>query len=139
VAPGPLFSGASGTIFSIRRAYAAGKGAAVTPYKSTLRSTVSATTCSIRPRPASAGASATTISPNTIEASPRGPNQPIKQVDVEQLLEQAQRFRGFWPVVAQLPQSHPFTVRRIKVLHNAGFFDAPVANPATGGVVTAES
>jgi hypothetical protein len=35
-----------------------------------------------------------------------------KEVDVGELLEQAQRFRGFWPVVAQLPQSHPFTVRR---------------------------
>ena len=62
-----------------------------------------------------------------------------KQVDVEQLLEQAQRFRGFWPVVAQLLQSHPFTVRRIKILHDAGFFEAPAENPATGGVVTAES
>ena len=62
-----------------------------------------------------------------------------KQVDVEELLEQAQRFRGFWPVVAQLPQSHPFTVRRIKVLHDAGFFEAPKENPSTEGVVTAES
>ena len=39
-----------------------------------------------------------------------------KQVDVDELLEQARRFRGFWPVVAQLPQSHPFSVRRIRVL-----------------------
>jgi Zn-dependent protease with chaperone function len=62
-----------------------------------------------------------------------------KQVDVEQLLEQAQRFRGFWPVVAQLPQSHPFTVRRIRVLHDAGFFEAPAENPPTGGVLAAES
>ena len=62
-----------------------------------------------------------------------------KQVDLEQLLEQAQRFRGFWPTVAQLPQSHPFTVRRIKILHDAGFFEAPTEHPATGGVVTAES
>jgi Zn-dependent protease with chaperone function len=62
-----------------------------------------------------------------------------KQVDVEQLLEQAQQFRGFWPTLAQLPQSHPFTVRRIKVLHDAGFFEAATENPATGGVVTAES
>jgi Zn-dependent protease with chaperone function len=62
-----------------------------------------------------------------------------KQVDVEQLLEQAQRFRGFWPTVAQLPQSHPFTVRRIRVLHDAGFFEAPTKNPSTKGVVTAES
>jgi Zn-dependent protease with chaperone function len=62
-----------------------------------------------------------------------------KQVDVEQLLEQAQRFRRFWPTVAQLPQSHPFTVRRIRVLHDAGLFEAPTENPSTEGVVTAES
>ena len=62
-----------------------------------------------------------------------------EQVDVEQLLEQAQRFRGFWPTVAQLPQSHPFTVRRLRVLHDAGFFEAPTENPSTEGVVTAES
>src|SRR5215212_4864648 len=80
-ASAPLFSCASGTIFSIRRAYSARRGAAVTPCKSTLRSTVSATTCSIRLRPASAGASATTISPNTSEASPRGPNQPINSIE----------------------------------------------------------
>src|SRR5215208_4137935 len=60
------------------------EGAAVTPCKSTLRSTVSATTCSIRLRPASAGASATTISPNTSEANPRGPNQPIQHRDAAQ-------------------------------------------------------
>jgi Zn-dependent protease with chaperone function len=62
-----------------------------------------------------------------------------KEVDVEELLEQAQRFRGFWPIVAQLPQSHPFTVRRLKVLYDAGFFEASEENQATGGVVTAES
>ena len=62
-----------------------------------------------------------------------------KDVDVGELLEQAQRFRGFWPIVAQLPQSHPFTVRRLKVLYDAGFFEAPAENQATGGVVTAES
>ena len=47
-----------------------------------------------------------------------------KEVDVEELLEQARRFRGFWPAVAQLPQSHPFTVRRLKTLCDAGFFGA---------------
>src|SRR5215217_8967512 len=62
-----------------------------------------------------------------------------KEVDVEELLEQARGFRGFWPAVAQLPQSHPFTVRRLKVLYDAGFFEAPAEHPATGGVVTAES
>jgi Zn-dependent protease with chaperone function len=62
-----------------------------------------------------------------------------KEVDVGELLEQAQRFQGFWPVVAQLPQSHPFTVRRLKVLYDRGFFEAPAENPATGGVVTTET
>jgi Zn-dependent protease with chaperone function len=61
-----------------------------------------------------------------------------KEVDVGELLEQAQRFQGFWPVVAQLPQSHPFTVRRVKVLYDAGFFEASEENAATGGVVTTE-
>src|SRR5687767_5491664 len=62
-----------------------------------------------------------------------------KDVDVGEFLEQAQRFRGFWPVVAQLPQSHPFTVRRLKVLHDAGFFEASEENAAKGGVVTTET
>src|SRR5215212_11593396 len=62
-----------------------------------------------------------------------------KEVDVGELLEQARRFQGFWPVVAQLPQSHPFTVRRLKVLYDAGFFEASEENAATGGVVTTET
>jgi Zn-dependent protease with chaperone function len=62
-----------------------------------------------------------------------------KEVDIGELMEQARRFRGFWPVVAQLPQSHPFTVRRLKVLYDAGFFEASVEKPATGGVVTTET
>src|SRR5215208_722358 len=59
-----------------------------------------------------------------------------KQVDVEELLEQARRFRGFWPVMAQLPQSHPFAVRRVKALYDLGFFKAPTENSASDGVVT---
>jgi Zn-dependent protease with chaperone function len=62
-----------------------------------------------------------------------------KQVDVEELLEQAWRFRGFWPVVSQLPQSHPFAVRRVKALYDLGFFKAPAGNSASEGVVTTES
>jgi Zn-dependent protease with chaperone function len=62
-----------------------------------------------------------------------------KQVDVDELLEQARRFRGFWPVVAQLPQSHPFSVRRIRALYDLGFFEATAENPASEGAVTAES
>jgi len=60
-------------------------------------------------------------------------------VDVGELLEQARRFQGFWPVVAQLPQSHACTVRRLKVLYDAGFFEASEENAATGGVVTTET
>ena len=62
-----------------------------------------------------------------------------KQVDVEELLEQARHFRGFWPVVAQLPQSHPFTVLRIRALYDLGFFGAPAPNGAGKDVVAAES
>jgi Zn-dependent protease with chaperone function len=61
-----------------------------------------------------------------------------KEVDVDELLEQAREFRGFWPVVAQLPQSHPFTVRRLKALHDAGFFESR-AHDLASGVVPAES
>src|SRR5829696_8127057 len=62
-----------------------------------------------------------------------------KDVDVEELLEQARRFRGFWPTVAQLPQSHPFAVRRVRTLYDLGFFEAPTENPASEGVVSTES
>jgi Zn-dependent protease with chaperone function len=62
-----------------------------------------------------------------------------KEVDVEELLEQARRFRGFWPAVAQLPQSHPFVVRRIRALYDLGFFTDPAENLASRGGVIAES
>ena len=62
-----------------------------------------------------------------------------KEVDVADLLEQARRFRGFWPAVAQLPQSHPFTVRRLKALYDAGFFGVSAEDPASGGVLTTEA
>ena len=62
-----------------------------------------------------------------------------KEVDVGDFLEQARRFRGFWPAVAQLPQSHPFAVRRLKALYDAGFFGVPAEDPASGGVLTTEA
>jgi Zn-dependent protease with chaperone function len=62
-----------------------------------------------------------------------------KQVDAEELLEQAQQFRGLWPTLAQLPQSHPFVVRRIRALYDLGFFEAPAERPTSEGVVGAES
>jgi Zn-dependent protease with chaperone function len=61
-----------------------------------------------------------------------------KQVDIDEVLEQARRFRGFWPTVAQLPQSHPFSVRRIRILYELGFFEPPPQKPASEGAVTAE-
>jgi len=60
-----------------------------------------------------------------------------KEVDVDELLEQAREFQGFWPAVAQLPQSHPFTARRLKALYDAGFFGTAAENPAAGGGVVA--
>jgi Zn-dependent protease with chaperone function len=62
-----------------------------------------------------------------------------KQVDTEELLEQVQQFRGFWPTLAQLPQSHPFVVRRIRALYDLGFFEAPTEKLRREGVVGAES
>src|SRR5215213_9989090 len=62
-----------------------------------------------------------------------------KEVDVGELLEQAREFQGFWPTVAQLPQSHPFTVRRLKVLYDSGFFEGASKNPTTGDVLASES
>ena len=62
-----------------------------------------------------------------------------KQVDIEELLEQAQQFRGVWPVLAQLPQSHPFAVRRLRSLYDLGFFEARRERPASEGVVAAET
>jgi hypothetical protein len=62
-----------------------------------------------------------------------------KHVDLEELLEQARGFRGFWPVVAQLPRSHPFAVRRIRVLHELRFFESPAENEASEGAVTTDA
>jgi Zn-dependent protease with chaperone function len=62
-----------------------------------------------------------------------------KQVDTEELLEQAQQFRGFWPTLAQLPQSHPFVVRRIRALYDLGFLEALAEKLRSEGVVGAES
>ncbi|HEX8036319.1 MAG TPA: M48 family metalloprotease, partial [Ktedonobacterales bacterium] len=45
-----------------------------------------------------------------------------RQVDVTNLLDQAAQVRGFWPEVAQLTQSHPLTVWRLKKLHELGLF-----------------
>jgi hypothetical protein len=41
--------------------------------------------------------------------------------------------------LAQLPQSHPFVVRRIRALYDLGFFEAPAEKLRSEGVVGAES
>ena len=43
-------------------------------------------------------------------------------VNIPQLLHQAGALRGFWVGLAQLPRSHPFTIRRLQHLFNLGFF-----------------
>jgi Zn-dependent protease with chaperone function len=45
-----------------------------------------------------------------------------RQVDIANLLHQAAQVRGFWPEVAQLTQSHPLTVWRLKKLFELGLF-----------------
>ena len=41
-------------------------------------------------------------------------------VDVDELLAQGRRLHGFWTGLAQLPMSHPFTVRRLEHLFRLG-------------------
>ncbi|HEX5157906.1 MAG TPA: M48 family metallopeptidase [Ktedonobacterales bacterium] len=45
-----------------------------------------------------------------------------RQVDVTNLLDQAAHVRGFWAEIAQLTQSHPLTIWRLKKLHDLGLF-----------------
>jgi Zn-dependent protease with chaperone function len=45
-------------------------------------------------------------------------------VDVDELVRQGRRLRGFWVGLAQLPRSHPFTVRRLERLYRIGLFHA---------------
>ena len=52
------------------------------------------------------------------------------QVELPVLLEQAQRNRGFWNAVVQLPLSHPLTIRRIRELNRLGMIHA---SPSTQG------
>jgi hypothetical protein len=49
------------------------------------------------------------------------------------LLEQGRLLRGFWVTLAQLPRSHPFTVRRLERLFQAGLFtDVPPPGRSAG-------
>ncbi|WP_433829902.1 M48 family metallopeptidase [Actinoplanes sp. CA-015351] len=53
--------------------------------------------------------------------------------DVEELVRQGQALRGFWVELAQLPQSHPFTVRRLERLFRLGLLHARVRGEAESG------
>ena len=50
------------------------------------------------------------------------------EVDIEQLLEQGRRLRGLWVGLAQLPRSHPFTVRRLERLVGLGLLSTDPAD-----------
>jgi len=50
-------------------------------------------------------------------------------VQVSELVEQGRHLGGFWVEVAQLPRSHPWTVRRIWRLHQLGLFGPAAAIP----------
>ena len=43
-----------------------------------------------------------------------------RDVDIDEMLRQGKALRGFWVGLAQLPRSHPFTVRRLERLHSLG-------------------
>ena len=45
-----------------------------------------------------------------------------REVDIDEMLRQGKALRGFWVGLAQLPRSHPFTVRRLERLHSLGRF-----------------
>lgn len=43
-------------------------------------------------------------------------------VNVDELVQQGRELRGLWVGLAQLPRSHPFTVRRLERLYRVGLF-----------------
>jgi Zn-dependent protease with chaperone function len=53
------------------------------------------------------------------------------EVDLEELVRQGRMLRGFWVALAQLPRSHPFTVRRLERLYRIGLFHAGVQQAQT--------
>ncbi|MEV6300588.1 M48 family metallopeptidase [Actinoplanes sp. NPDC051861] len=51
--------------------------------------------------------------------------------DIEELVRQGQQLRGFWVELAQLPQSHPFTVRRLERLFKLGLLRSRARSETT--------
>jgi Zn-dependent protease with chaperone function len=52
-------------------------------------------------------------------------------VDVDELVRQGRSLKGFWVGLAQLPRSHPFTVRRLERLYRLGLFHARLREAGT--------
>jgi Zn-dependent protease with chaperone function len=52
-------------------------------------------------------------------------------VNVDELLHQGRMLHGFWVGLAQLPRSHPFTVRRLERLFRIGLFHGAVQDSRT--------
>jgi Zn-dependent protease with chaperone function len=52
-------------------------------------------------------------------------------VDLDELVSQGRKLRGFWVGLAQLPRSHPFTVRRLERLYRMGLFHGGVQQVET--------
>jgi Zn-dependent protease with chaperone function len=53
-------------------------------------------------------------------------------VQPAELVEQGRHLGGFWVEIAQLPRSHPWTVRRVWRLHQIGLFGQTNAVPDAG-------
>ena len=64
--------------------------------------------------------------------SPRG-GTPETDVNIDELLHQGRMLRGFWVGLAQLPMSHPFTVRRLERLFRVGLFGTVPPDARTRG------
>jgi hypothetical protein len=62
-----------------------------------------------------------------------------QEVRVPALLDQARRNVGFWNTVAQLPLSHPFTVRRIAELNRLGLMGGSSPAGPRGGVAAGQA
>ncbi len=52
-------------------------------------------------------------------------------VDIDELVQQGRELRGLWVGLAQLPRSHPFTVRRLERLYRIGLFAGAVEGAET--------
>lgn len=61
-----------------------------------------------------------------------------REVRLPGLLDQARRNVGFWNTVAQLPLSHPFTLRRVAELSRLGLIRGSSSSAPRGGVASGD-